>query len=474
MGIPNILQTGKSGMMASRAAIATTGHNISNANTEGYSRQRVQTTPLDLHGAPYSKNRIGTGTTVNRIERMNDAYIEKQIRNGGRDMANYEEKDIALRQTEDIFNEMNGDGLNRLVARFFNEFRKLSDEPENEAIRQAVREASAAMVNDFHRLRNEVNEVREHIDSRIEGYMLEVNQLTEDIKKQNRQIVELEAIGGQPNDLYDKRDVTLKKLGEYLDISMHKDRQGSYMIDIKNVGPLIAGPENETFSAERSPEDDQGKPAGSFDIRTSASANGVITHQLRGGKLGALVEVRDKTLNTILSRLDELAFSISHAVNAIHEQGVTPRGAQGVSFFNRLDTMDRAAEFLDLSDAVKSNVNNIATAAVADAPGDNRIALAIAGIQQRRIMGEGNATIDSWYNSMISEVGVASSKNKFALNQQRDINTQLAKFREQISGVSIDEETTQLMQYQHLFDASSKVIQVADEMMKTVLNLKRD
>src|ERR1700690_1722429 len=100
MGLPNIMNTGKSGLMAARAAIATTGHNISNANTEGYSRQRVQTTPLDLHGHPYGKNRIGTGTTVSRVERLNDEYIERQVRNGTRDMAHFEEKDIALRQTE--------------------------------------------------------------------------------------------------------------------------------------------------------------------------------------------------------------------------------------------------------------------------------------------------------------------------------------------------------------------------------------
>ena len=88
-------------------------------------------------------------------------------------------------------------------------------------------------------------------------------------------------------------------------------------------------------------------------------------------------------------------------------------------------------------------------------------------------MNNGKSTMDDWYNSIVSDVGVASAKNKFGMNQQRDIMTQLGKMRDQISGVSIDEETANLMQYQHAFDASAKVIQIADECLKTVLELKR-
>src|SRR5579872_6754190 len=101
MGIPNVFQTGRSGMMASKAAIATTGHNIANANTEGFSRQRVQTETATPNDQPGSKRVIGTGTKISRIERVNDEYIEKQVRNGGRDMANFEEKDTMLKQVED-------------------------------------------------------------------------------------------------------------------------------------------------------------------------------------------------------------------------------------------------------------------------------------------------------------------------------------------------------------------------------------
>lgn len=469
MGLPNVFNTGRSGMMATKAAIATTGHNISNANTEGYSRQRVLTTTETPQSG--MGHLIGSGTRVSRVERVNDEYIDKQVRNGARDMAHMEEKDIVLKQTEDIFNEMNGDGLNRLISRFFNEFRKLSNEPDNEAMRQSVRESSQAMVNDFHRIRNEVEEVRKHIDSRVSGDLSEVNALADEISALNQQIKEV-AVHGVPNDLLDKRDMAVKKLATYFDVSVHKDREGHVMVDVKGVGPLVSGPISQKFTAATSPADDQGKPEGSVDVATSGSSS-PVTHQLRGGKVGALIEARDKTLSTVLDRLDELAFQMTDAVNQIHTQGVTRHGATGVEFFKRLGSQSRASEFIELSDAVRGNVNHIATAAAQDSPGDNRIALAISGLQGQRIMNEGKSSFDDWYNSIVSDVGVATAKNRLGMNQQKDIITQLNKMRDQVSGVSIDEETANLMQYQHTFDASAKVLQIADELMKTVLDLKR-
>lgn len=474
MGIANIMNTGQTGLIAAKASIATTGHNITNANTEGYSRQRVLTEANDPRGGQFGKNTIGTGTHISRVERVNDEYIEKQIRNSQRDLSHYEEKDSALKQVEDIFNEMNGDGLNRLVSRFFNEFRKLSEEPENPAVRQSVREATQAVVNDFHRLRKEVDEVRRHLDARIEGYVTELNSVSAELAQVNEKIRTTEPVGGPPNDLLDKRDVLMKKLGSYMDVTMHKDNHGNFNVDIRGIGPLINAGSFETLSVEKSPADGDGKPEGAYDIKTSGSARGIITHVLQGGKLGALLETRDKTVSTILSRLDEMAYNLTDAVNEVHMQGVTPSGVKGVTFFKPMLQKERASEFISLSDDIQSSIDNIATAMVPDAPGDNRVAIAISRLQNAKLMDDGNATTDEWYNSIVSDVGVATSKNRFAMNQQKDIVTQLNKVREQISGVSIDEETANLLQYQHVYDASAKVIQVADDLLKTVLALKRD
>ena len=474
MGLANIFETGRSGMAAMKASIATSGHDIANANTEGASRQRVQTEAAVPQPGP-GHSYIGSGVGVARVERVNDQYIEKQLRDSGRNLASLQEKGMVLHQTEDIFNEMGGEGLNRLISKVFNEFRKLSNDPSSEAVRQSVREATKAMVNDFHRLRSEVGEVQKHIDSRIEGNVSELNSTAKELAELNQRIEQLRTTGAgaPPNDLLDRRDLVLKKLATFVDISMHTDKEGSYNVDVKGIGPLVVGAHYEHFGVNRTPADESGKPTNSLDITTSASVSPNVTHRVKGGKLGALVETRDKLLSTIQDRLDELAYNMSTAVNEIHRQGFTRDGLQGVDYFSHLTSKDRASELIGLSDAVRSSVNNIATAAEADAPGDNRVAIAISGLQEARLMNGGHSTMDDYYDSIVSDVGVASAANKSDVKQQQDIGNQLKNMREQISGISIDEETANIMKFQQAFAANARVIQVADEMLKEVLDLRR-
>ena len=473
MGIGVVMQTGRSGMMAAKANIGTAGHNITNANTEGFTRQRVH--QAANHGNPLAgkTSDIGRGVLIQRVERVNDEYLDKQIRMSHKSMSEYEEKDMALTQLEDVFNEMNGDGLNRVVSNFFNEFRKLSNEPDSEAVREAVRESTQAMINDFRRIHKEVDDIRKHIDAKIDGYTREVNAAANEIKDLNIKIKQLELSGGSPGDLLDRRDVLLKNLTSYFDTQVHKDKDGSVIVDIKGIGPFITSGSTEKMVAETSPADGEGKLEGSLDVKTTASVSSIITHRLKGGKIGGLLEVRDKTLSMIMERLDDLAYGITEGVNAIHQQGFDRNGLTGIKYFKDLGTKHRAAEYISLSDHIQDNVNHIAAAAAPESPGDNRIAMAIARVQNIRFLNGGNATADDWYNAMVSDTGVVAARNRSDLTQQKNIMAQFNRMRDSVSGVSIDEETANLLQYQHAFDASAKVIQVADGMLKTILDLKR-
>lgn len=478
MSVLNVLQAGKSGMNSAKAGIATSGHNISNANTEGFSRQRVQTTAevseqMAGRGGPY----IGQGSKMTSINRVNDQYLEKQLREGGKDLAHFEEKQIFLGQVEDVFNEMNGDGLNRIVARFFNDFRKLSNEPGSEAIRQSLRESSQAMVNDFKRVRTELIQIRDHVDSRLDGSVQELNQMAEQLKELNIRIQQAEIQKQNANDLQDQRDLLVSKMNSYLDLASHKDNQGMITLDVKGVGPLVTGPNVEKYFTGRAPEQQMGEqgvsPENSLQISRSPWSPNYITTQFRGGKIGALVELRDQTIGKSIDRLDELASAITQSVNEIHAKGFTQEGRSRVEFFKPLHLKSGAAEQISLSDDVLNSTSNIAAGLVPNAPGDNRIALAISNLQNARFMNNGQTSVDDFYNSIVSEVGVSAGRNAEALTQQKGINTQLQKLRDSVSGVSIDEEVTNLMQYQHAFDASARVIKVADEMLDTILNLKR-
>jgi len=475
MALLNVFQSGKSGMTTAKAGISTAGHNIANASTEGFSRQRSvseaqASQQIAGAGGPYH----GQGAKLARIERINDGYLEKQMREGSRNLAYSEEKQVFLNQVEDIFNEMNGDGLNRLVSRFFNDFRKLSSDPGNEAIRQAVRESSKAMVNDFRRLSSEVEQIRNHIDNRIEGNMKEFGTLAQELAELNNKIRIAEIQGNDANDLQDRRDVMLKKLSSFVDVTVTKDNHGMVNVDIRGVGPLVTGPNFEKYHIGREKaQPDMGSIENSLQISRSAHGSQYVTDHFKDGKIGALIEIRDKTVSTVLEKLDELAFSIANSVNEIHERGFTGSGQTGVSYFEPMGGLTGAAGSISLSKHINDSVGNIATGLQPGSPGDNRNALAIANLQNIRFMNGGRTSADDFYNAIVSDVGVSTARNNEAVTQNRSIITQLGKMRDQVSGVSIDEETTNLMQYQHAFDASAKVIKTADEMLDTILSLRR-
>src|SRR5690606_22051508 len=146
----NLFNIGKSGLMVSKHSMHTTGHNIANVNTEGFSRQRVDQAQDPT--IPSGRLTFGTGAIAKQISRVNDQYLDRRIEMESRNYGNFEEKSTYLHQTEQIFNESNSDGLNRLATRFFNEFRKLSTDPGNAAIRASVREASTQLVADIRRM----------------------------------------------------------------------------------------------------------------------------------------------------------------------------------------------------------------------------------------------------------------------------------------------------------------------------------
>jgi flagellar hook-associated protein 1 FlgK len=475
MALLNVFQAGKSGLSTAKAGISTAGHNIANAGTEGFSRQRAVseaevTQQVAGQGGPYP----GRGSRLSRIERINDNYLEKQLRDGSKNLAYSEEKQVFLGQIEDVFNEMNGDGLNRLISRFFNDFRKLSTDPNNEAVRQAVRESSNAMVNDFKRLSSEVEQIRNHLDHRIDGNMKEFSTLAQELAELNNKIRIAEIQGSPANDLQDRRDVMLKKMSNFVDVSITKDNNGMVNVDVRGVGPVVTGPNFEKFHWGRAQaQPDMGSIENSLQISRSPYSNQFITDHFNNGKLGALIEVRDQSVSMVLDRLDQLAFAISSSVNDIHQKGFTLDGKTGIKFFENAGSKTGAAQRMNLSSEIRSSVGNIATALQPAAPGDNRNALAIANLQNIHFMNGGRTTADDFYNSIVSDIGVSSSRNTETLAQNRSIISQLGKMREQVSGVSIDEETTNLMQFQHAYDASAKVIKTADEMLDTILSLRR-
>lgn len=461
----------KSGLFANRASLNTTGHNIANVNTEGYSRQRVE----QVAGIPQGLGgmNVGTGVRAVNVHRINDEYLTMQIANESKLMGAYEEKDMAMNQAENVFNELNDAGVNRLMSNFFNEFRKLGNEPESEAMRVTVRESANQLNGDFHRIARSIQDVQKNIDVRIEANVRQVNELAQKIAKLNEEIKKVELRGGESGDLRDARDNNVKKLSSIVDVHVATNERGELTIAIDNKGPLISGSLFNKMYVEKSKADaEAGSPEGSLQIFIENLAQPNVTRMLKTGRLGGLVEARDDIIGKAMQRIDELAYTFASRVNDIHRKGFNLNNDTGVDFFKLPEKIEGAAAALALSDKVMGDANNIATALLPDSPGDNRLVQQIAQLQHVKTMSRGNSTFDDHYNAIIADLATIHAKNKEVLGHQSHILSQLEKFRESVSGVSLDEETTNLVQFQHAFDASAKVIKVADEMLDTILRLR--
>jgi flagellar hook-associated protein 1 FlgK len=471
--IHGMMDVGKRSMMNSQTALQTTGHNIANKSTEGYSRQRVELQTAEPTG--FGNQRVGSGSKTAAVTRTNNPYLEKQIGKETSNLGYLDGKSDAMTRVEQVYNEQSSKGLNTYVTDFFNSYRELSNNPESLATRTQVKETALALTQDFKRMNNQLTEIRRDIDQQVTTHVNEVNEMTSEIAKLNEKVQLVQNEGGPANDERDRRDLLIKKLGEKINIRWAEGSDGSVTVTAGNSAVLVAGYDAKTLSVRSTPATDS-KGEGNVDVFYQSHKDGQLTNvssQLTGGAIGGLLEVRDKTIGGLLDNADKMAFSIANDVNAIHSRGFDAYNRTGHDFFEVPLEMKGYSANMELTDHVTRDPMRIAAAGGAGSPGDNRIANAIGQLQFENTMPGEQTTIDEFYNSMVGEVGIQSRKIQSNQEAQKGIVSQLKNIRESVSGVSLDEETTKLIEYQKAFDASARLIKTADEMFDTVLNLKR-
>ncbi len=483
-----LLHIGKTGLFASKQALQTASHNIANANTEGFSRQRTHQVASPPIGE--SDHVLGTGTRIDKIGRVHDEFVEKRLNKSTTTFNNHKEREFQLTQIEEIFNEINSEGLNKILNRFFNSFRELANQPENSTVRSIVRENAKLVVADFHRIRDTLGKLNTNINKKVKRELQTVNSILDQVAHLNIEIMSLEAVSGETGDLRDQRDLAVRQLSEYFPVKTYLDDKNRMVVSTQGLGTLVSGDQTQALSAGTSAsEKDADNNPGDVDIYFAARPSTPVSHNLREGKLKALLNVRNNDLKHLGDEIDGIAFNLANTVNAIHRKGFVNKSGSanqlqnanndagskmtGVNFFKTPTDSYRAAEFIELSFDINDDVNNISAGMTANTPGDNRIAIAISKVQHEKILNNGTASFEEEYLKSVGNIGLATSRTKIDKEQTEGILAQTKSIRERISGVSIDEETANLIKYQHAYEASAKVMKTAEEMFQTVLNIKR-
>ena len=459
-GLNAALNSGRTSLQTNQKAIEITGLNIANVNTEGYSRQTPYLTPYPALN--FGDFFIGTGVTVGSVIRSHDVFLDGQIKDKSADVGLESSMANPLAELERVLGI--GDGsLSDEFDQFFDAWRELSTNPGGEVERQMVLQRGELIGNAFASVYNEtqlsVKNINNTIVSKIDG----VNLRLDEIAQLNNRISALEVAGQEANSDRDRRDQLLKDLAESIGATSFETSNGTVSVQLGNGMPLVEGDKATHIVGVYSGTDVNLE----LDFGTTSLA---LDRTAMGGEFRGLYEVRDVIIPDLVGRLDQLAYTFATEVNAMHQSGTDLNGNPGQDFFVQPTAVADASASLQMNISLTSEI----AAGTTGASGDNTNALAMLDLeQQTQADFGGNDTFVSYYGKIVSTLGVEAARNRQAQQGYEDSLIQLQNLRDGVDGVSLEDEMINLMQYQKGFEASAKFLSTVDEMMGTLLTLKR-
>jgi flagellar hook-associated protein 1 FlgK len=456
--ISSIFNIAKEGLWVNQTGIATVGSNVANVNTPGYSRQRAVIGTRSQYDVP--ENQILTGTEVITIERLYDKFLEFQIVEQSDQLGYTNERNDALDRIEAIFNESNGGGLSELLEQFWKAWEDLAANPSGQVERTGLLYASQNLAGMFREYAGELYSLQQELNTGISQTVTQLNGYLADIADLNYKVVYGEAGQNNINDILDKRADLLKKVSDLVDINYVETAEGAVNIFLSNGIPLVEVMRNRDLAVQTNAQ-------GFYDILMADDPTKNVTSAITSGRLGGMLEMRDRTINGYLGDLDDLVENIITEVNTQHALGYDGYGNVGGNFFEPFNALMGARD-MQVDAAIAADPTRIAASSSVNDDGEN--ALAIANLRDALIMG-GTATFGDYYAALLGDIGQTVAEAQRSLSHETSVMTQLQSQQEQVSGVSIDEEMIDLVKFQLGYNAAAKMVTVAEEMYVELLKM---
>ena len=461
-GLTPLLGIGTSALAAFQRALAVTGHNISNVNTPGYSRQETILTETDPQNS--RPGQIGTGVQASEIRRSVDTFVERQLLTSHERSGQFEASRNALQRVQPLFGDSDGQGLAAGLNEFFSAWQDVATNPSDPTTRTVLLSKATTLANRFNQNAVELSAQRQALDGQIGQSITDVNQLASQIADLNQSISRAEFSGQQANDLRDQRGLLLNQLGELVDVSTVEDGTGQLTVFVGKGQVLVDKHRVYALSGAANSAN-----SGLLDVQYDGGGGPVTLNSvIAGGRLKGLLDVRDQTIPSIRASFDQLASAVVTQVNGLHQAGYGLDGSTGQAFFSTTGTTAATMQ-VSLTDIQKVAASSTA----AGVPGNNVNALAIGNLQTSSFASLGNATFQEFYSATAGNFGATMQGAEQDLSAQEIAQEQLEAHRAEISGVSLDEELVNLLKYQRAFQAASRLVVVADELLQTILTLKR-
>jgi len=479
-GLFGILDLSSRALLVNQRGVQTSGHNIANANTEGFSRQRqilsAETPQFRASGT------LGTGVRQVSIQRFHDAFLQTQLLQNGSVSGATQAQAQALGVVEQVVNEQGADGITAALSNFYNALSDLSSAttPGAPVERAAVVATAGSVVSTLHAMDSQLRDLQASTDAGIQTVIPQVNQIAQQINQLNAKI-SFQENAAPANDLRDQRDLLTQKLAGLIDIRSFENPKGELVVFVAGGMPLVEGGRARQLAAVPDPSNPFDPRFVNIEFQDGANRLD-ITSDIGGGKLGGLLRARDTIIPAAIRSLDTVAFNLAATVNTVHNAGLGLNGYSG-DFFTSLPQVENAARDISVVAAVATNPDSIA-AGLTTNPGDNQNSLALAALRTTAnpifLPGDPpgspsgpSRTLLDHAVSIVTDVGQQAQTMQQSQLQNERVMQNLQNRRDEVSGVAIDEEVTNLVRLQAAFQANSRVISVVDQMLQDVIQLVR-
>jgi flagellar hook-associated protein 1 len=476
LGLFSTLNLASRSLQTQMAGVEVAGQNLANVNTTGYSRQRVV---IETSAAvPTGVGPQGTGAHMAAIQQIVDSLLNDQIQSQASLTGFWDAQQRALQYAQTNLNEFltgtttdsttssstSSSGLSEQLNGFFNAFQSVATSPTSMSARQALVSQAQALASSFNQISARLDTLRGDLNLSLQKDADSVNQFLDDIAQLNGQIANLEnTTGGTANDLRDQREQKLEGLSKLLNFSMTTTADGSVDVIIDGQ-TLVSG--NQV--ADRVETYDAGAGTGQLLLRTVSTQTPLA---LASGSIQGTIDARDGALSNLNTQLEALADEIIAEVNALHRTGYSLTGQTAGDFFS-----GTGAATIKVSDGIVNDPSSIQAAsslnAAGAAPGDNTVALALANLGSAPLAYLNGLTYSQYYSNSVAELGDALQLSNAQVSNQQTVTTMLTNRRNSVSGVSLDEEMTSLIQFQRAYEASAHLVTTVDQMLQIILNMK--
>lgn len=455
-------------MTAAQTALQTTSHNVSNMNTPGYSRQRVNLqadNPYNYTGV----GQLGTGVKMSGVVRVVDDYVTKQIQDETSSYSRHATKSDALSQLEMIFDEPSETGLSAGFSRVYAAWNYLGSSPELATAKTMVSQESQTLTDTIKQMANQIEGLEGDTLYSIEKDVLDFNEKVGQLSTLNKQIFNVVIKGQTPNDLLDQRDRLTTELASIADVTITYDKFQGVKLELDG-NPVLEGETIQKLAVQ------SGGAKGELELQGadgSVKAIAIENGSIKGSQ-EALEVINDKKVE-----LNQLAYSFATAVNTVH----------GKEFFTVSQT--DAAKNITVNEDIKADTSLINAGKYLDksAAGDGSRATAISALASTKLnyfqadfAGEydpdtmkfkpqtSGTTTNGAYNDMVTSMGIIKQQADNIAASQSEVLGFLEDRRSSISGVNMNEEVVDMMKFQSAFQANARIISIIDEMLDTLIN----